>query len=176
MLQPKIFVAIGSNLTGNDGISPLQINQKAIARLACMPGLHLVAASQPYRSAPFPPPGPSEPAQPDYVNSVAYLHGNVAPQHVLNALHAIEAEFGRRRSVPNAARTLDLDLLGIDDLVIDMPDLRLPHPRLHLRRFVLMPLADVAPGWVHPLLGRTVTQMLADLPPDGTCRLDPALA
>jgi 2-amino-4-hydroxy-6-hydroxymethyldihydropteridine diphosphokinase len=78
---------------------------------------------------------------------------------------AIETACGRQRSTPNAARTLDLDIIGIGGLVRDAPDPIVPHPRAHLRAFVLAPLADVAPGWVHPVLGRTAVELLALLPP-----------
>jgi 2-amino-4-hydroxy-6-hydroxymethyldihydropteridine diphosphokinase len=77
----------------------------------------------------------------------------------------VEAACGRERSVPNAARTLDLDIIGIGDLVRLAPDPILPHPRVHLRAFVLAPLVDVAPDWVHPVLGRSAAALLADLPP-----------
>ncbi len=84
---------------------------------------------------------------------------------LLAHLMAIETACGRQRSVPNAARTLDLDLIAIDDLVRDAPDPILPHPRAHTRAFVLAPLVDVAPGWVHPVLQRTAAELLAALPP-----------
>ncbi len=77
---------------------------------------------------------------------------------------AVETACGRQRSVANAARTLDLDIIAIGNLVRDEPDPILPHPRAHLRAFVLAPLADVAPGWVHPVLGRTAIDLLANLP------------
>ena len=80
---------------------------------------------------------------------------------------AIEAASGRRRSEANAARTLDLDIIAIGEMVRAAPDPILPHPRAHLRRFVLAPLADVAPGWVHPLLHETAAALLARLPADG---------
>ncbi len=78
---------------------------------------------------------------------------------------AVEAACGRERSVPNAARTLALDIIAIGSLVRLEPDPMLPHPRAHLRAFVLAPLADVAPRWVHPILGRNAMQMLTELPP-----------
>ena len=79
----------------------------------------------------------------------------------------IEATCGRERSVPNAARTLDLDIIAIGGMVRTAPDPILPHPRAHLRAFVLLPLMDVAPTWVHPLFGKTAEELLADLPPQG---------
>jgi 2-amino-4-hydroxy-6-hydroxymethyldihydropteridine diphosphokinase len=80
-------------------------------------------------------------------------------------LMGVETVYGRERSVPNAARTLDLDIIAIGNLVRNEPDPILPHPRAHLRAFVLEPLVDVAPAWMHPVLGRTAAALLADLPP-----------
>ena len=114
-----------------------------------------MAQSEWYRSAPVPPSG-----QPDYVNGAVRLEGDVDPHAMLQLLHAIEAEAGRERGAVNAARTLDLDLIAIDGLVID-DGLVLPHPRLAERAFVLAPLCDVAPEWVHPVLGKTAAALLA---------------
>ena len=87
------------------------------------------------------------------------------PVRLLESLVAVETTCGRMRTVPNAARTLDLDIIAIGDLVRSEPDPILPHPRAHLRAFVLAPLVDVAPDWLHPVLGRTAAALLADLPP-----------
>jgi 2-amino-4-hydroxy-6-hydroxymethyldihydropteridine diphosphokinase len=83
-----------------------------------------------------------------------------SPEALLEALQAIELRFGRRRGEPNAARTLDLDLIAMDEVVRDEPDPVLPHPRVHLRAFVLLPLLDVAPDWVHPRNGQTARALL----------------
>ncbi len=104
-------------------------------------------------------------AQPDFVNGVARLSGTIAPDALLAWLQAVEANAGRSRAAPNAARPLDLDIIAMGDLVRDRPDPILPHPRAHLRRFVLVPLAEVAPGWVHPVLRRSVEALIAALPP-----------
>ena len=143
-----IFVAIGANLPGPDGAPPIATCRAAVAALDALPGLRLRGLSRWYRTAPLPPSG-----QADYVNAVAHLDGDVAPAVLLAALQGLEARAGRVRDVPNAARTLDLDIIAMGELVREAPDPVLPHPRAHERRFVLMPLADVAPGWVHPVLG-----------------------
>ena len=144
-----ILVAIGANLRGPDGSAPLETCRSAVRALNALPGYRVAAVSRWYLSAPVPPSG-----QPNYVNGVARLarvgEGPADPAALLAALHAIEARFGRRRAEVNAARTLDLDLIDVDGLTRDSPDPVLPHPRAHLRAFVLLPLLDVAPGWLHP--------------------------
>jgi 2-amino-4-hydroxy-6-hydroxymethyldihydropteridine diphosphokinase len=118
-----------------------------------------------YRTLPDPP----LPGAPPFVNGVAILEreeggGDADPARLLAALHALEDAAGRERPFPNAPRTLDLDLIAMGDLRREAPPPVLPHPRAHLRRFVLQPLTDVWPGWRHPVLGRTAEDLLADLP------------
>jgi 2-amino-4-hydroxy-6-hydroxymethyldihydropteridine diphosphokinase len=96
---------------------------------------------------------------------VARLEGEAGPVALLARLQAIEARGGRVRGVPNAARTLDLDMIDLGGTVRPGPAPVLPHPRAHERAFVLLPLRDVAPGWCHPVLGRTVEDLIAALPP-----------
>ena len=152
-----IIVAIGANLPGPNGETPRQTCEWAVERLSALPGLTVSAVSDWYETAPDPPSG-----QPNYVNGAALLAGQADPEALLTALHAIEAEAGRVRSVRNAARPLDLDLIAVDGLVRDDAPI-LPHPRAHLRAFVLMPLRDVAPSWRHPATGLTADGMLAAL-------------
>ncbi len=127
--------------------------------MASLPGLSRVVRSRWYSSAPVPPSG-----QPRYINGAVRASCIWPPERLLTALQTIEQAAGRRRSVPDAARTLDLDVIDHGGLVQPGPVLILPHPRAHLRRFVLRPLRDVAPDWRHPALGVDVGVLLARLP------------
>jgi 2-amino-4-hydroxy-6-hydroxymethyldihydropteridine diphosphokinase len=106
--------------------------------------------------------------QPHFLNAVVALETSLAPGDLLRSLLGIERDLGRTRYFPNAPRTLDLDLLLVDEFVLDTPDLTLPHPRLHERAFVLVPLAELAPDMVHPGSGQTVRELVRTLP-DGGC-------
>lgn len=170
-----MLISIGSNLPGAGGASPLETCRRAVTRLDALPDLRLAALSRWYSTDPVPPSG-----QPAYVNAVAVLRvapGATEPDPavLLAWLQAIEAEAGRLRSVPNAARTLDLDIIAMGDggqMVRAVPDPVLPHPRAHLRAFVLVPLLDVAPSWVHPVLRRQAGELLAAVPPQDVAVLD----
>ncbi len=154
-----VIVAVGANLPGLDGESPLQACERAVRMIAGLPDTSGVTRSRWFSSAPVPASG-----QPRYVNGVVALHTGLSPAELLARLHGIEREAGRARTLPNAARTLDLDIIDMGGLVRSAPDPVLPHPRAHLRRFVLLPLRDVAPGWVHPVTGQGVQALLASLP------------
>jgi 2-amino-4-hydroxy-6-hydroxymethyldihydropteridine diphosphokinase len=154
-----ILIAIGANLPG-----PLQQTVEETCRLAAaaikiLPNLRFRSLSNWYRTAPVPPSG-----QPDYCNGMIRMEGVVPPEWLLQELQAIEARFGRVRGAANAARTLDLDIIDMNGVIRAVPDPVLPHPRAHLRAFVLRPILDVAPGWHHPALQSSVTSMLVDLP------------
>jgi len=155
----RVLVAIGANLPGPDGASAAETCARAVRLLDGLCGLRLRAVSQWWESAAIPP----SPDAPPYVNGVARLSGAVEPAALLAALHAIEDRFGRVRPFANAPRTLDLDLIDVEGRVLDAPGLVLPHPRAHLRAFVLRPLAEVAPGWVHPRLGVGLAELLASV-------------
>ena len=155
-----ILVALGANLDSAWGLSARDTCLHACALIGRIEGLRLVAVSRWYGSAPVP-----ASAQPRYVNGVAALRGNIEPAALLGELAAIEAAAGRVRGADNAARPLDLDIIDMDGLVRDAPDPVLPHPRAHLRAFVLLPLRDVAPGWVHPRSGQAIDALIAALPP-----------
>jgi 2-amino-4-hydroxy-6-hydroxymethyldihydropteridine diphosphokinase len=159
-----ILVALGANLPGPDGAPAIETLRRAAAALDALPGLRLRALSRWYATAPIPP----TPGVPDYINGVALLEPRPgaappAPEALLAALQAIEAGAGRVRPYPNAPRTLDLDLLDLDGQVRAGPDPILPHPRMQDRAFVLAPLADIASGWAHPVLGRSAAELLAGL-------------
>jgi 2-amino-4-hydroxy-6-hydroxymethyldihydropteridine diphosphokinase len=156
-----VLIGLGGNLPSPAGPPP-QTFAAALVALAGY-GCRVVARSPLYRTAPVP-----ISDQPWFVNAVAQLATGLGPEALLAALLAVEARFGRQRGVANAARTLDLDLLAYDEICRDGPGLILPHPRLHLRAFVLRPLVDLAPDWRHPRLGRTARELLAALPPGET--------
>ena len=150
-----ILVAIGANLASAGGRTPLETCRWAVAQLGQLPGLELRRVSRWFVTQPVP-----VSSQPRFVNGAAWLSGAVEPCRLLEMLHAIEAEAGRVRGVPNAPRTLDLDLLAMDDRVVATPKLVLPHPRLQDRAFVLAPLDDIRTDWTHPVLRSSVATML----------------
>ncbi len=160
-----ILVAIGGNLPNSAGIQALAICKSASEALRDLPGLRFVGQSRWYRTAPIPPGGP------EYVNAMVRLEGASDPAWLLARLQMIEHLAGRVRSTPNAPRTLDLDVIAIGDTIRQAPDPVLPHPRAHLRGFVLAPLCDVAPDWRHPVLGQTAAALLASLPDQGVRRI-----
>ncbi len=144
------YVALGSNL--GDRRAALA---GALDALDTHPQVEVVRRSTIIETDPVG--GP--PDQPQYLNAVAQLSTHLSPEALHALLMQIEARFGRERSVPNAPRTLDLDLLLYDDRCIDTEKLTVPHPRMHQRRFVMAPLAEVAPEVRHPILERTAAQI-----------------
>ena len=145
------YVALGANLA--DPVEQLRGALVALSRLA---ESRLLRASSLYRTAPVGIHG-----QPDFINAVARLETGLDAAALLDALLAIEATFGRRRAFDLAPRTLDLDLLLFDDDVIDTPRLSLPHPRMHLRAFVLAPLLEIAPNCAIPGRGHAAAWLPA---------------
>ena len=134
----RAYVALGANLG-----DPVETVHAAIEALRSLPHSQLIAVSSLYRTAPV-----GLHNQPDFINAVVALETQLDASSLLDELFAIEARFGRRRSVRNAPRTLDLDLLLHGDTVSDDTQLTLPHPRMHQRAFVLAPLAEIAPDIV----------------------------
>jgi 2-amino-4-hydroxy-6-hydroxymethyldihydropteridine diphosphokinase len=139
-VSQRCFIALGANLG-----DPVATVNAAIIALRGLPQTEFIAASSLYRTAPV-----GLKHQPDFINAVVELTAVSSAPTFLESLFSIEARFGRQRSVKNAPRTLDLDLLLYGDVTSDDPQLTLPHPRLHQRAFVLAPLAEIAPQLIIP--------------------------
>lgn len=162
-----ILIALGANLPSPAYGKPLNTLQQALVRLERY-DVQLHKASSWYETAPVP-----ISDQPWFVNAVVSVHTALSPKQLMDRLHNIEADLGRQRRERWEARTIDMDLLSYNDLVLPdregwgvtdgLDDLTLPHPRLHLRRFVLMPLVEIDPTWCHPVIRRTAKEMLDDL-------------
>jgi 2-amino-4-hydroxy-6-hydroxymethyldihydropteridine diphosphokinase len=154
-----ILVGIGSNLPAPGYRTPQDTVMAALAALPSI-GADVVGRSPWYLSEPIP-----ASDQPWFVNGVVTVKTDMPPPEFLARLLALEAQFGRERGERDGARTLDLDLLDYDGRQCCTVALVLPHPRLHERRFVLVPLCDIAPHWRHPRLGLTAAELLAHLLP-----------
>lgn len=157
----NVYVGLGANL----GDPERQI-ERALVDLDALPSTRLLARSSLYRSRPV-----GYLRQPDFINAVAHLKTTLPPRALLTALLDVERRHGRQRSFRNAPRTIDLDILLYDHLRISEPGLHLPHPRLHERPFVLVPLEQIAPrielpghGPLHEILGRLGRDTVMRLP------------
>lgn len=155
------YIGLGSNLRSSTG-SPAETLEAALRSLSKVG--EVAARSSFYETAPV---GFTD--QPPFINAVAALRTANAPEQLLHQLLEIEREFGRDRqhSIQKGPRTLDLDLLLMDDLIVNTSALTLPHPAIAERRFVLAPLTEIAPELLHPILQRTMRELLADLPDSG---------
>jgi 2-amino-4-hydroxy-6-hydroxymethyldihydropteridine diphosphokinase len=161
MTRVTAYIALGSNLE-----DPAVQVSAAFAALAALPDSNLIARSSLYRTAPV---GFAD--QPDFINAVGALDTALAPRALLDALLSIELAHGRARKFANAPRTLDLDVLLYGDAQIDQPGLTVPHPRMHERAFVLVPLAEIAPDCVIPGRG-AVAGLLRAMDASGVRRED----
>ncbi|MDQ6996961.1 MAG: 2-amino-4-hydroxy-6-hydroxymethyldihydropteridine diphosphokinase [Mariprofundus sp.] len=145
-----IWIALGGNM--GDVAATLHSARNSVEQLD---HTHIIASSLLYRTPPLGPPG-----QPDYRNAVIAVASGLEPLALLDALQHIETRHGRVRSEYWGARTLDLDIIAIDNDIIDTKRLSVPHPHMHNRQFVLRPLCDIAPNWQHPRLGKTASALL----------------
>lgn len=150
-----ILIALGANLPSRIG-TPRETCNAALAQLA-LKGARPKKISRWYSSAPVP-----QSDQPNYINGVALIETVLTPFDLLEVMLDVEEHLGRLRTVANAARMIDLDLLAYDSCVRETAPV-LPHPRLHERAFVLLPLRDVAPAWRHPVTGQGVDQLISAL-------------
>ncbi len=150
--RAKIALALGSNMGDSQ-----EILEAAIAVLAQTPGIFLEAKSNWYKTKAVGPP------QPDYLNGCVTLQVEMLPHELLENLLRIEQQFGRVRQERWGPRTLDLDLLLYDDLIVDTPNLQIPHPGMRHRAFVLVPLAEIASDWVEPVSGCVIKELLKEV-------------
>ena len=157
MSHKKIIVAIGGNLHSKNGLHPVEICQEAIKSLKSM-SIIVEKQSSWYRSDPVP-----KSDQPKFFNSVLVASTTLNELDVLNSLHVIEKKFGRIRKNINEARIIDLDLIDYSSKIYDNKDIILPHPRAHLRRFVMEPLNEIDKYWIHPILKISVAEILNQL-------------
>lgn len=153
-----ILIGLGSNLPSHAGSSAETIS--AALKALEENGIHVVSQSRYWKTAPVP-----VSSQPWFVNAVAAIETSLPPEDLLKQLHEIEYRFDRTRHKLNAARTLDLDILDYNGICRDEAPL-LPHPRLAKRAFVLLPLQDIAPDWVHPRTEVALATLIARLPSD----------
>ena len=153
--MPLAYLSLGSNQGDRRGYL-----EAAVRRLRAAPGVRVAGMSPVYETVPH---GEGYAGLPPFLNAAVALDVDLAPQSLLRLCLEIEHQFGRARPTPKSARTLDLDLLLYGEQVWDDAELTLPHPRMAVRAFVLVPLADLAPDVVHPLLRRSARDLLHDL-------------
>jgi 2-amino-4-hydroxy-6-hydroxymethyldihydropteridine diphosphokinase len=158
--MPTVYLALGTNL----GDRPANLR----AAIAALPPSVVVRQSSPvYETPPW---GLTD--QPAFLNMAVKAETRLEPAALLATLKRIEQELGRTPTVRWGPRVIDMDILFYDDLVLETPEATIPHPRLHERAFVLIPLADIAPDFVHPRLGRTVKELLAECDTTGIEQLE----
>jgi 2-amino-4-hydroxy-6-hydroxymethyldihydropteridine diphosphokinase len=153
----RVYLGVGSNL----GLREEQL-KKAKILLNYHLQIQFKKSSPVYETEPV-----GGPPQGKYLNAVWEIQTNLAPKELLYALQEIERSLGRKRVEENGPRPIDLDILFYEDQVVQDPDLVIPHPKIPLRWFVLKPLSDLAPNWIHPVLGKSIAEMLE------TCHASP---
>jgi 2-amino-4-hydroxy-6-hydroxymethyldihydropteridine diphosphokinase len=157
----RVAIALGSNLGDSRSII-----RSTLHTLAETSRIALKAYSHYYQTKAVGPP------QPDYLNVCALLSTELDPQTLMHTLLDIEARFGRVRRERWGPRLLDLDLLLFDGLIINQPELQIPHPRMHVRAFVLAPLAEIAPNWIEPISGEAIATLLQKVDCSGVRKMN----
>ncbi len=156
-MSNNVVIGVGGNINSEDGSHPVETCNKAI-RLFQNYSINVKKQSKWYRSEPIP-----KSDQPNFFNCVVIAITKLNEYDLLKFLHKIEAEFGRRRGEINEPRSIDLDLIDYSNKVLNNKFLILPHPRAHLRKFVMGPLAEIKPDWMHPILKVNVLDILKKL-------------
>ncbi len=160
-----LYIGLGANLP-HPRLGPPRATLEHVLTLLPGLGLTILRRSGWYESAPVP-----ASDQPWYVNGVVRAATDLSPQEVLARLHGVEADLGRARSELNAARSVDLDILSIGKIILDGPEPPIvPHPRMAARAFVLLPLAEIAPDWRHPITDVPISELIRRLPRDQVTR------
>jgi len=154
----SVYVALGSNLGDRAALL-----KQAEAEIAKLPGVKVLRGSKVHQSPALLPPGDTTP-QPDFLNSVLELSSELSAPELLKALKSIETRLGRDPGGRWSPRLIDLDLVLYGDVVLDQPGITIPHPGMVTRRFVLEPLAELAPDVVHPVLHQSIAKLLAAAP------------
>ncbi|MDC0457406.1 2-amino-4-hydroxy-6-hydroxymethyldihydropteridine diphosphokinase [Alphaproteobacteria bacterium] len=157
MNQNKIIIGIGGNLHSSNGLHPIEIGRQAIKAITAM-SINVEKQSNWYRSDPIP-----KSDQPKFFNSVIIAKTSLNELDVLKSLHKIEDNLGRHRKNRNEARVIDLDLIDYSSKILESENIKIPHPRAHLRRFVMEPLFEIEKNWVHPILKLNITDILSQL-------------
>ena len=153
------YMGLGSNLGSTT--TNLRLAVTALSRLGTIAAVSPLYSTEPVGYA----------DQNWFLNACVALQTDLSAEQLLTEIAKIEAALGRERTIPNGPRKIDIDLLFYDDLLVYTADLTVPHPRLHERRFVLEPLAAIAPELVHPGLGKTIAELLARIPPEPAVQL-----
>ena len=149
-MKNKFFIAVGSNIDSPEGFSPIKNCNDAINELSKF-NINIIQKSSWYLSEPIP-----KSSQPKFYNSVLFCDTNYNAQKVLKIVQIVEKKFGRIRVIKNMPRCIDIDIISFNGIVKNSLLLTIPHPRMHLRKFVLLPLFEIDARWLHPLLKKNV--------------------
>ena len=153
----NIIIGVGGNIYSENGCHPIEVCKTAIDTLVEY-SIKVEKQSKWYSSEPIP-----KSDQPNFFNCVILASSNLNEYDVLKSLHEIEKKFGRKRNLVNEARTIDLDLIDYSSKVLQNNIITIPHPRAHLRKFVMKPLSETFPKWIHPILKLNVFEILKNL-------------